>query len=252
MNKDQLKTEAHAIVRRVIAFYIVSVVPPEQWYWTAHRLTGFLVSWRRKIQLKKKENEGLKHAFLLNSILSLLTRKHISFPVPVRAKGFELFAKPRTSGMVICSVHIPLAKVAMRFLVENGHKPKAAIAGAHRGISSVALWGSTETIPVIPTGPFVLMRAKTLLTDGDTLAVMVDGNFGQDISPNIFLLAQKLNVDVVYLLSELLPDGTIEVSFFESSVKPPLPLEAVDQQIKELQGYLQHIVQRYEKLKYAS
>ncbi|TFF39744.1 hypothetical protein [Mucilaginibacter psychrotolerans] len=181
--------------------------------------------------------------------MSLLTRKNIAFPIPVIAKGFELFAKERPCGIMLCSVHLPLVKVAIRYLVENGYAPKAAIAGAHHQITAVALWGSTQTIPAIATGPTVLIKMRTILLEGATMVVLVDGAYGESISPNTFLLANQLNADIVFFLAELLPGGTIEVSFYESCVARSglVANEACKQQVKELEEYAKRIVCNYHK-----
>lgn len=251
MTKEKAIKKLHFVLKKLIAFYIVSFYKPDRWYWIAYKITGFLVRFKWKSPQIKNRNCGFRHAYQLNSILSLLTRSKIKFPIPVKAKGFELFNKKKFGGLVLCSVHFPLNNVAVRYLIENGHKPKVAIASAHRKEKPVAIWGSTETIPSIPTGPFVLMKARTILMEGAMVVVLVDKDLGYSISPNIFLLAQKLKVDLLCYFSVLLPDGTIEVSFFEpSAVKPGQDAnEGINIQIKELELYIQSILDRYEKVK---
>ncbi|MFI5136208.1 MAG: hypothetical protein ACHQIM_00185 [Sphingobacteriales bacterium] len=209
------------------------------------KLTGIFTHFKRQTSLAGRSTFRIRHAYLLNGILSLMTRSPKPFPIPIRAKGMEIFKKYETNGTVLCSLHLPLTKVALRYLIENGFKPTAAITGDQHLKNSMAVWGINDRIPALQTGPFVLNRAKSILRQGGTVVALADQKLGGKISPNIFLLAQMLNARVVYFFSELRPDGTIDVSFFESDIAGLRAENAVGSQIMELQNYVTGILGRY-------
>lgn len=175
----------------MLAGYITAFYKPAEWYKIAYNITSFLVLFRGTAPIIRGKNRGLNHAYLLNTILSLLTRTKKEFKIPTIIDGLEIFKKPRSNGLVICSLHMPLNKVGLRCLIENGHKPDAAIAAAFHNAVSVSAWGVTEVIPAISTGPFVLLKTKSILKKGGTVTALVDKNLGKAVSPNIFFVSRE-------------------------------------------------------------
>jgi hypothetical protein len=203
-----------------------------------------------KTSAAKQISYGLDCAYWLNSILSLLTRTKKPFAIPIKVTGIDVFKKSRAGGVLLCSLHLPLSKVALRCLLENGIKLDVAIAADHHLAPSVAVWGITEVIPAIDTGSSVLIKAKSILGKKGTVVALVDKVLGLSVSPNSFLLAHKLKAQVIYFLSELMADGTIAVSFLESAISDPDAQQAARLQINELTEHVQDIISRYERYVY--
>jgi hypothetical protein len=246
----RIKNKIKFLLKQILAFFIVSFYEPEKWYPVAYKSTRFVAMLETQFIPSRRPLFGLNHATLLNTILSLMTRKKIPFPIPVRARGLEIFEKERPNGVILCSLHIPLCKVALRRLIENGFHPDLAITHHRNKNTSIAVWGITDVIPAIKAGPVVFFKARTILNQGKCLLALADPVFGADISPNLFFLAHRLKSQIIYFLAELMPEGDIEVSFFESAIKDAAAEKAVGAQVSELRGYSDHIINRYQNLKY--
>ena len=230
--------------KKILAFYITTFYKPEKWYRVAFRLTGVISRFKTSPYLNEK-SLGIKHANLLNSLLSLLTRTRQPFPILIRAEGSGLLTKPLENGLILCSLHIPLVKVALRHLLENGIIPDVAIAADPEKKGTIAAWGITETIPCIATGPFVLNRAKSVLQKNGFLIALLDSVLGREISPNILILGHKLKAKVFYMLAELRPDGYIHVSFKNATGDSSSAEAAAKDQIAGLKQQVGAILSRY-------
>ena len=235
-------------IKKHIARTIIVLFPRSKWYKAAHTIAGMLARWREQEKYKYKNTVAMSHAGKLNGLLALMTRTGKPFPIPVRAQGLDLFFKPRPHGLILCSTHIPLSKVALRHLMEQGFTPTLALAANPGVINSVAVWGSIEKIPAIRTGPFVLQKTKRVLEQGGSIVVLVDRELGGPYSPNIFRLAEKINTDIVFFGAVLRQDGVVDVSFRESEWNGNV--NRVDEQLNELYNYTATLLQQYDNSGY--
>ncbi len=154
---------------------------------------------------------------MLNRMLALLTRHDRPFPVPWRMdRGSRaLLASARArGGLLLCSAHLPLVKVAVRAFIETGHAPTAAIAESPASDQTIAVWGLRQRLPALKVDPAVLLRTRTLLRAGESVVLLVDRQAGAGYSPNIFRLARATRATVLFFIPELAADGAVEVRLF--------------------------------------
>lgn len=201
---------------RGVATVLTSTFPQHMWYGMAYTVTRLLAPWNIRQNTDYKVTRVMNHAKQLNLLLGLISRTGKDFPIPTRGYGVSLFTKTRPNGLILCSTHIPLAKVAVSYLAEGTSISMVAIAAEPGWANTIALWGSKKRLPAIRADQFVLQKAKTILQRGGTIVVMVDKKLGGVYSPNIFRLAEKLGSDVIYAETVLHQDKTVEVNFRES------------------------------------
>jgi hypothetical protein len=168
-------------------------------------------------------NGALSQAVFVNRVLSLLTRTGQPFSVPWTAEGLDLVraasAGPR--GLILCSAHLPLIKVACRALMDSGIQVDAAITDNPSVVDSLAVWGRIDRMPAIPAGRNVLLRTRSLLKQAGTVLLLADAFPGAPLQPNIFRLAGRLQSRVVLFSAELRRDGIVAVRLFEAPDPTP-------------------------------
>jgi lauroyl/myristoyl acyltransferase len=166
-------------------------------------------------------------------MLALLTRHNRPFPVPWRmdaeTRALLESATTRGRGLLLCSAHLPLVKVAARAFIETGQAPAAAIAESPAGDQAIAIWGLRERLPALKVDPAVLLRTRTLLRTGQSVVLLVDRQAGAGYSPNIFRLAHATRSAVLFFIPELAADGTVDVRL----IPPPHPACATPDEIAE-------------------
>ncbi len=230
--------------KKLSVHVITCLLAPSEWYWITYKLTRFTAYASIHKSFMYTNTYELTRAYKLNEMLALFTRKDRYFPIPIKAKGLDVFNKPRPNGLILCSVHIPLSKVALRHLIEAGLQPSVAIAANPGVVDSIAVWGIREKIPAIRTGSFVLNRAKTILKQQGTVVALVDKELGSEFSPNLFKLAHRVQADIVFFMAELLPNGYVEVSYYESQFAGPEQNVIIKKQMYELYCHVSEILRR--------
>ena len=216
-----------------IATFIKHLYAPEKWYKVALKVTGYIALFKPQSGLRYKNAFKIHHSVMLNAVLAELSKNNISFPIPIRAKGLELFQKsnPNPNGMILCAAHLPLIQMGLRYLVEQNLKPELTIENNLDSDGHVYVCGLTEPIPSARRGPYLYNETKNILQSGGSVAVLVDDKFGEAYCPKMFRLAQCLGSDLVYYFSELEPDGCIRVSYVAS--KAATNIELAMHQLKE-------------------
>ncbi|GAB3783235.1 hypothetical protein GCM10028818_40780 [Spirosoma horti] len=239
------------------AITITHVLPQSKWYRAAYMASGVLAKASDLVvtisgiptftreQKKYKNTVAINHAIKLNYFLAVMTHGGKPFPIPILAQGIEVLRKPRPKGVILCSTHIPLVKVALRHLMEHNFKPTLALAADPGVINSISVWGVTEKVAAARTGPYVLQKAKTVLQDGGSIVVLVDKVLGGEYSPNIFRLAEKINADVVFFDAALQDDGIIKVRFHESEWNGYKQENCTQKQLNELYQHTEKLLQQY-------
>ncbi|SOD99813.1 hypothetical protein [Spirosoma fluviale] len=236
-------------VNQLIATVITTLLPAKRWSQAAFTMSGLLAYYYRLFKghkvYKYNYTVGISRAHKLNHLLALMTRLGKPFPITICAQGSELFLKPRPKGLILCSTHIPLSKVAIRHLMEHGFTPTVVLATNPDVIDSIAIWGRTETIPAIRTGPFVLQKAKSVLQQGGSIVVLVDRELGGPYSPNVFRLAEKINADIIFFDAILQRQGVVNVRFHESEWNGKSHADRVSRQMDELYRHTTTLLQQY-------
>lgn len=207
------------------------VLPPSLWYRSALALSA-AVAGAVRLTSAQRQTYRFEQALILNRLLALLTRHNRPFPVPWRM-GSEtralLASATARGGLLLCSAHLPLVKVAARAFIEAGHAPAAAIAESPADDQAIAIWGLQQRLPALKVDPAVLLRTRTLLRAGESVILLVDRQAGAGYSPNIFRLAHSMRATVLFFIPELAADGTVDVRL----VPPPHPACATPEQITE-------------------
>ncbi|WP_461134993.1 hypothetical protein [Spirosoma lituiforme] len=234
-----------------VAQLITTTLPPHKWYTAAYRTASLMAFIRQPKKYHCKSTLAISRAIKLNTLLALLSRQGRAFPIPIHcSKTLDLFTKPRPGGLILCSTHMPLTKLALNYLVELGFTSPIALAADPGIINSIAIWGTTKKLPAIRTGPTVLLKAKNILQQGGTISVMIDNHIGGPYSPNVFHLAEKLNSDIIFADVVLRDHGQIEVRFEESIWNGQRCVSRVQGQMNELYQRTNSLLDYYGKSGY--
>lgn len=201
---------------KLIAFCISKLFPEKYWYKIVFFISYFSRFNTRQLVVKKK-SLAIVRGYNINKLLALLTRKKRPFPIPYKIVQSEY--TNNESGLILCTVHLPLAKVAIRAFLENNSKIDAAIVGVPTSDNHMAIWGITNKIPALVKSQFVLLKAKRILEQKGCIVLMIDSGSSNTYSPNILKLGGKIGVRTMFFFAELQPDGTIYSRF----VNPPHP-----------------------------
>ena len=99
---------------------IVLFVHPDSWYKASFKvyiLTKYFKYFNSsKLNRGSRDEFQIKRVFILNQLLSFLTRTGVSFYIPYEfnSKGIQ-----HENGSLLCSSHLPLVKVCIKALIEN-------------------------------------------------------------------------------------------------------------------------------------
>ncbi len=210
--------EAEAYPNRVaviLATLIAGFLPRRFWYGGALRATWFTT---RYLFLKRTGAGPIRwwRAHHLNRLLSLLTRVGVDFPVPSRNVGLESLGPLK--GVALCTVHLPLAKVAVRSLLEHGVPIDATIVGRATGDGRFAAWGLSGKLETLVVDLTVLARAMSILVNPGNVFLMIDSSYlSHEYSPNIMRACGRVGSKAVFFYSTLNEDLEIVNTFL------PLP-----------------------------
>ena len=166
----------------------------------------------------------------MNTWLGDLVSLQRPFPIPIKTKGadvvFDACANPK--GMVICSVHLPLVNLILLPLVDMGHPPTAVVSGKTELINQKSpLWGRGDGLPAVVRSRNVLLKVRTILRHGGSVAALVDGGLGGSINPNMFRMIRLTEAQLVFVIPELQPNGEVLIEYFA----PPDPFCNTDESI---------------------
>ena len=201
-------------IQAVIASSIVIFLNEKYWYKTAYWTT--YLYYPLSLFKKHKKNNGIAftRASILNTLLSFLTRANKPFPIPYTISGLELLEN-NDAGIVFCTTHLPLVKVAISATLTSGFKIDKAIVATPNTQELMPVWGITQKIPTIKSDKLSLLRAKNILSQKGCVLLMLDGYYGGKYSPNIMRLAGKLGSKAIFFLPELKPNGNIDIQIMQ-------------------------------------
>jgi hypothetical protein len=202
------------IFLRLLAIIISLIYPSDKWY----KVVLYISNLSRFLTfqlLNKNKSIGMIRANHINGLLAVLTWTGKSFPVPYRITGLENLQQK--NGLILCTVHLPLVKVAVRGLIENNFKINAAIAENAIKNNKMSVWGIADKIPVLLKNPFVLVKTRSILKNNGTVVMMIDDSRTGEFSPNIMRLCGKVGAKIVFFFAELTQDDNINCYF----VNPP-------------------------------
>ena len=218
---------------------IVLFLKPESWYHAAYRL--YRVTKNLKVFSKKNKIE-VTRVYILNQILSLLTRTKIPFCIPYTFNSNNI---KNEKGVLYCTTHIPLIKVAVKAMIENNYLFDGSIAKYPDKDMRISIWGLKEGIPAMKADKNVLLKTKTLLKNKAAILLMIDDTATNTYSPNSMKLCRLTGSKVIYGFSKLNKNGIIEVWLEQ----PPFPFcktdSEIQENIKELKYKTNQILEEY-------
>ena len=199
-----------------IAGILTNTLPTCYWYRCA-RIVSYLIAGVLCHGRWATKPHRFEQAILLNRLLAFLTRSRKEFHVPWCWSGDSEAivdgAAAQGRGVIYCSAHLPLIKVAVRALMETGRTPAVALAAEPGHDLHIPIWGLRERMPVLKVQADVLLKTRTLLRAGGAVLLLADTVKGQ-YSPNIFRLAAALRAKVIFFTAELEDGGMVAVRFF--------------------------------------
>jgi hypothetical protein len=190
-------------------------------------------------------NRALTEALMLDHWLHELTL-HGGFPIPWRLHGRDTLDHYEGSGPVLYyTMHLPLCEIPLRVFIEAGYRAPVPMADRGRIVEhkTIVVPGLQARTPALPVTDSPLMRMRTLLQRGQSVACLADRYFAGDFYANPMRLAARLGVPVIFSSAELGPDGVVDVTF-----RPlPHPLcetaDAITQNLRFLQETRERILQ---------
>lgn len=193
----------------------------------------------------KKKSIGLLKAQDLNTFLALMTREQKYFHIPYTISGLDHLNAD--CGIILCTVHIPLVKVALRGLIENEIQIASAIVGKAPILNAMSVWGITNKIPIITRNPFSLLKAKKVLEQKGKVVLMIDNSKTHVYSPNIMKLCGKIDAKVVFFFAELNAQNVIETYFIEAPFSRCRNEEEIKENLLFLRKKHDKILENYAK-----
>ena len=144
------------------------------------------------------------------------------YPIPWRGVGVEVLNHHDSKhGTMFCWTHVPMFEVPLHALMEMGHSPQvAADPGKIVGDHEFVVPGAARRLRAIPMDPYVLIRMRTVLRQGGSVACLADPELGAPLSPHVLHFAGRIGARVIFLWAERGRDGVVDVHF----VEPPRPL----------------------------
>jgi len=192
--------------------------------------------------------------WLMESTLLHLFSFGRPFPIPIRQKNIELICSERSNpnGLVLCSLHLPFVMVSLRLLMESGVPPTAVVANSPPLIDGrMPVFSTAEDLPGLIADSDVLFKLRTILRKGGFVAALVDSYLGDPPNRNVFHLIRLVGACVVFVVSELQPDGSILIEF----ISPPDPFcmsnESVISNLLFLQNRTHQILQQAPRIEVA-
>ena len=231
----------HHLFFSLITFIIRKVYSNKNWSIKVFKITN----WTKYIPLTQSDvtiNKGLRRGKQMDKLYSLLTRKS-EFNIPTKLIPIPTISSE--TGLVICTVHLPLAKVGLRTLLENNFYIDYALVGGATKDGKLAVWGTRKKLNILVRNNSVLLKAKKLLEQKKRIILMCDNSKTGEISTNIFKIVNKSNAKIIYLFYQLENDNTLTtwLKF------PSYPFCSNDQEIainvKELMEERDKVIKHY-------
>lgn len=215
---------------RLLCTVIFLLTSSGSWYRVAFTLYKYAPVFKFFYRNSTRNFEIIRLRFF-SRMLVMLTRSGISFPIPYEFNSNQVKVD---KGILYCTTHLPLTKVGIKAMIENGYKVDRAIAANPTEEMNVAIWGMKERIPALKTGPSVLLKTKSALNQGMSVFVMIDYGSIEKISPNSLKMVPLSSSKAVFLFTKLRKSGVVEVWLEEA----PFPHCASDLEIQKNIAYL--------------
>jgi hypothetical protein len=160
-------------------------------------------------------NRALTEAVMRDHWLRELTL-HGGFPIPWRLHGRDILDHYEGLGPVLYyTMHVPLCEIPLRVFIDAGYRAPIPMADPGRIVEQekIVVPGLQARTPSFPITDSPLVRMRTLLQRGQSVACLADRYFAGDFYVNPMRLAARLGVPVIFSSAELGPDGVVDVTF---------------------------------------
>ena len=232
---------------RTVARLIAFALPPRLWYRALFRVCGLQQRLLRPLlALPPYRNDPRRRVvqnWLMDSSIEHLISLARPFPIPIGHKGLEVIleARENPSGLVLCSVHLPLVRLALSVLVDQGVPPTAVVVHEDvKAVGALPVWGTAESLPALAADRDVLLKVRTVLRRGGFVAALIDSAIDYPPISNMFRLIRSVGARVAFVVSEIQPDGTVMIEF----LSPPDPFCTSDESVVSNIVYLQESIDR--------
>ena len=209
------------------AQWVARLVPRSSWYRVA--LSASRV--QARITARMGGNGELTEAVMLDHWLHELTLCG-AFPIPWRRADVSALERvDGKTGVLYCWTHVPLSDMPLRAFLEMGHEAPWAVAEegniVERGEFIVP--GLAQRVRAIAADRYMLLKMRTVLRRGGSVAYMADPELGGPISGRALRLVGRLGARVIFQWAERREDGVIDIWFVDA----PQPFCESDEAIEE-------------------
>jgi hypothetical protein len=211
------------------------MLPERQWYSAAFGMMRILTTLTRPVI----DWTPHRKSWFLDGLLKMFLRFERPFPIPLRTVDEQVIYEARTNprGIVVMTVHMPLNFFVARALAEMDCPPDAVIAGKDWiNHGTFPIWGKVNVLAGLGVDGNVLIKTRSILRRGGSVAAMIDTPLGT-INANLLRLVGKIGARIVFALVELEATGDFAVRFH----RPPQPFCSSNEGILENLEFLQHM-----------
>jgi hypothetical protein len=220
------KTLGRWLPLRRQARIVALLIPSKLWYRTAVLISQL----HARVTGAMGGNRPLTEAIMLDSWLRELTFSG-TYPIPWRPVKLDGIDGGDTKrGLLFCWTHLPLSTMPLYALAEIGYPLPVVVAnpGNICGESEFMVPGKTKRARAIVANLHVLMKMRTVLRGGGSVACLADAKLGAPVTPNVLRIAGQAGARVVFQWAERQPDGVIDIYF----INAPRPLNESEEDIE--------------------
>jgi hypothetical protein len=231
----------HHLFFSLITYLIRKIYSNKKWSIKVFKVTN----WTKYIPLTQRDiaiNKGLRRGKQMDKLYSLLTRNS-EFIIPTKLLPIPTISND--TGLVICTIHLPLAKVGLRTLLENNFDIDYALVGGATKDGKMAVWGTRNKLNTLVRNNIVLLKAKKILEQKRRIILMCDNSKTGEISTNIFKIVKKSNAKIIYLFYRLETNNTLTTWLSFPSHPYCLCDEEITINVNELNQEREKIIEHY-------
>jgi lauroyl/myristoyl acyltransferase len=182
-------------------------------------------------------NGVLTEALMLDNWMRALTFSG-PYPIPLQTDQIEGLKQATPGrGVLYCWTHLPLMEIPLRALFDLGRPADLVVADPGRIVdgNEFIIPGIQARNKAIPGDRHALIRVRTALKEGKSVACLADSEMFGPSSSQILRVAGMSGAFVVFTWAERQLGGTLKVIFMPA----PHPLCKTDEEIRQNLDFLQ-------------
>lgn len=208
------------------------LVPTRYWY----RLALFASHLQGQVKTRFGGNGALTEALMLDNWMRELTLS-APYPIPWRPGAVDVLSQQKPGhGILYCWTHLPLVEVPLRALLDLGHSPDMVVADPGKIVNGdeFVVPGHKSRLKAVPADRRVLIRVRTALARGGSVACLADAELFGPLSSQVLQVAGRVGAFVIFQWAERESDDTLRVTFQPA----PHPLCRTEEEIAENMEFL--------------